>query len=377
MKKLLVFVFLVAIAGNYANAGENLKFSVAEDYKYDSNIYKTSKDRTSSLIRITRGMAQFNTVLPNTPFKLNSGAMFGYNAYNRLSNTNNSIDALLSLGLTSKNLDFSEKFLLTSDAANNADDEREKRWRNTFSASYKTKKVYKLWLKATVTDVFDEYVNLDGMDRNTLSLGLRGYYSHSEKTDFYVRYKFTDITYQSAGSKNSENHSVGAGMSGRISSKITGDIDVSYSHRDYNQKLSNYKNKVDLVGIEASLKYEQTERTTFTLDASRQMEETNRSSANRYFIDSGIALAVSHKLSSRTTAALKLGYDYLDFIKVDNTSNGIRRHDNLYSIRPSISHKINSVLSGSAFVQYKTRESNLNRKDYDQFTAGIGMRALF
>ena len=376
MKKLLVFIFLIALAGSYANAGENLKFSVAEDYKYDSNIYKKAVGRTSSLIRITRGMAQFNTVLPNTPFKLNSGAMFGYNAYNKYSNTNNSIDALLSLGLTSKNLEFSEKFLLTSDAANNADDDREKRWKNTLSASFKTRKVYKLWLKATITDVFDEYVNLSSMDRNTLSLSLRGYYSHSEKTDFYVGYKFTDITYQSAGASNSGTHALSAGMEGRIAPKVTGDIDVFYSHREYNRSLKNYKNEADILGLSVGLKYEQSERTTFNLDAYRQMEETARSSTNRYFVDTGVSLTGSHKLSSRSTASLKIGWDNLDYAKKE-TSAKKARHDNIYFIRPSFSHKINSVLSGSAFVEYKTRKSNLNNRDYDDFTAGIGMRALF
>ena len=40
MKKVLVFIFLIVLSGSYANAGEKLKMSVAEDYKYDSNIYK-------------------------------------------------------------------------------------------------------------------------------------------------------------------------------------------------------------------------------------------------------------------------------------------------------------------------------------------------
>ena len=376
MKKVLVFIFLIALSGSYANAGGKLKMSVSEDYKYDSNIYKKTTGRTSSLIRVTRGMVQYDTVLPETTFSLNSGAMFGYNAYNKHSNTNNSIDSLINLGLKNSHFEFAERFLFTSDPATNADDEREKRWKNTFSLSYKTKKAYKLWLKATIADFYDEYVNLNSLDRNAFSLGLRGYYSHSEKTDFYVRYKYTDITYQNKGKSNSGTHSFGAGMSGRISSKLTGDIDVSYFHRNYHTSLSNYRNKVDLLGLEVALTYEQSERTTFKLDASRQMEETVRTSRNRYFIDSGLALTAHHKLSSRSTASLRLSYDYLDYIKADTSSAGKHRHDNLYSIRPSISHKINSILSGNAFVEYKFRKSNIN-KDYEDFLAGIGMRALF
>lgn len=378
MKKLLVFVFLIAIAGNYANAGENLKLSVSEDYKYDSNIYKVASGRTSSLIRVTRGMAQYNTVLPNTPFKLNSGAMFGYNAYNKYSNTNNSIDSLISLGLKSPNMEFSEKFLFTSDAANNADDDREKRWKNTVSASFKTKKAHRLWLKATLTDSVDEYVNLNTMDRNTLSLSLRGYYSHSEKTDMYVGYKFTNITYQDNGKQNSGTHAISAGMEGRIAPKVIGDFDVFYSYRDYHKSANGYKDSKALLGLSLGLKYEMTERTFFNFDASRQTEETaaNNANKNRYFVDTSFSVTANHKLSSRSTASLKIGWDNLDYDK-KASGQSKARNDNLYVIRPSFSHKINSVLSGSAFVEYKTRHSNITNRGYDLFMAGIGMRALF
>ena len=64
----------------------------------------------------------------------------------------------------------------------------------------------------------------------------------------------------------------------------------------------------------------------------------------------------------------------MDYAKrVDNT----KRKDDLYIVRPELDYQFKDWLSAGVWYQFRTRNSNTERFEYDNNKAGVFVKAVF
>jgi hypothetical protein len=376
MKKVFVLV-LTALFALPAFAAKPVTFIATEDVSYDDNIYLKNggNDKKDSFISTTRVGANYKGQLPGSDLKLTAGALAGYNAYTEKPSTNNYWDALGSVELANEQFKLGDRLLYTSDPANNALTDRAKRMNNDAYVSFKTtnKKMFSVGL--SVEDIFDRYFesNWSYLNRNRFNAGVQGFYNFNTKTNVFVEYMFSDIVYQDNGASNSTGHTVGLGVNGQIAPKVTGTAKVTYAMRDYSRNVTGAENHPDLFGYYAALTWKATSKDTITLSGERKMEETLYD-INRYFTDTLIAVKGQHKFNSKWAASLLLGWEDMDYARA---ITGPKRHDTLFTVRPSVDYMFKDWLMAGVWYQYRTRDSNIHWADYDNNKAGITVKALF
>ena len=379
MKKASVLLLLVAlVAAMPAAAQKPLHFTASETVTYDDNIYLTKDDTKDSFISTTRVGAEYAAHVPSTGLKLTADAGVGYNAYTENHSKNNFWEALGGLELANDNLTIGDRILYTTDPANNAQTERHKRLNNNGYISYVTSHDKMFGLGFYASDILDRYFEseMQYLNRNRVNLGTRLYYNMSAKTHFFAEYTYSDIDYQKEEGKvkNSHGHSVGLGVDGQIASKVTGTAKVTYDMRDYERELEGADKYNDLVGYYVALTWRPSTRNLIRLSGERSMEETFYGGVNRYFANTLVSLYGAHKLTDKLTASLTLAWDNMDYAKrVDNT----KRKDDLYIVRPELDYQFKDWLSAGVWYQFRTRNSNTERFEYDNNKAGVFVKAVF
>ena len=201
------------------------------------------------------------------------------------------------------------------------------------------------------------------------------------RTHFFAEYMFSDITYKENKYNNSVSNRLAVGVNGHIASKVTGTAKVTYEMRDYDHSIQHkYADKYnDLVGYYVALTYTPTTRDILRLSGERRMEETRFTAAggtgyNRFFADTVVSLHGAHKLTDKFTAALTLAWENMNYAK---RIDGIKRNDDLYTIRPELDYQFKDWLSAGVWYQFRTRHSNWNRAQYDNNKAGVFVKAVF
>lgn len=381
MKKVAVLASLAMLLAVVPAAAEKpFHLTASQTLSYDDNIYLTDKDTKDSFISTTRVGADYQAHIPSTGLKLAADAGVGYNAYNEDHNKNNYWEALGGFGISNDQFQIGDRVLYTSDPANSSLTERKERMNNTGYISYVTSREKMFGVGVSASDSYDRYFSSDMqyLNRNRLNLGAQLYYNMTAKTNFFVEYMFSDITYKTNKDNNSVGSTLGLGVNGQIASKVTGTAKVTYAMRDYDHSLAGSDDYSDLLGYYVALTWKPTTRNVVRLSGERKMEETLWAN-NRYFADTLISLYISHKLTDKFTAALTLGWEQMDYAK---RVNNVKRSDDLYIVRPELDYQFKEWLSAGVWYQFRTRHSNWTdtnglSADYDSNKAGVFVKAIF
>ena len=192
-----------------------------------------------------------------------------------------------------------------------------------------------------------------------------------------MEYVYSDIHYADNDVNNSTGGSVGLGVNGQLASKVTGTAKVTYDMRDYKNDLAGAKNYNDMVGYLAALEWQPTEQNVIKLSGQRQMEETTAyvGNPNRYFADTLVSLYGSQKIYDKWTASLTLSWENMNYSR--EYSDGTKRNDDLWSVRPALDYQFEKWLSAGVWYQFRTRDSNEDWAKYDRNQFGIYAKALF
>ena len=144
--------------------------------------------------------------------------------------------------------------------------------------------------------------------------------------------------------------------------------------RNYEHSLAGADDYNDLLGYYVALTYTPTTRNVLRLSGERKMEETFFGNVNRYFADTVVSLYASHQLTDKLTAALTLAWEDMNYAK---RVAGIKRNDDLYTVRPEVDYQFKDWLSAGVWYQLRTRHSNWAGADYDSNKAGVFVKAIF
>ncbi len=383
MKNASVLLLLLALACVPAAAEKPLHFTASQTLSYDDNIYLTNNHTQDSFISTTRVGAAYNAAIPSSGLRLSADAGVGYNAYTENHNKNNYWEALGGFQVDNDQFKVGDRVLYTTDPANNALTERHKRLNNTGYISYVTSREKMFGVGVFANDSYDRYFEpeMQYLTRNRFNLGAQLYYNMTARTNFFVEYMFSDITYKSNKGSSSIGNSVGVGVNGHIASKVTGTAKITYDMRDYDHSIQgkDADKYNDLVGYYVALTYKPTTRDVLRLSGERKMEETRFTATgdtgyNRYFADTVVALYGAHKLTDKLTGSLTLAWEDMNYTK---RVAGTKRNDHLYTVRPEVDYQFKDWLSAGVWYQFRTRHSNWNPADYDSNKAGVFVKAIF
>ena len=143
MKKLVV-LFLAAFVAFPAVAQQPLRLVASEEISYNDNIYLTANDEKDSVISSTRVGANYQANIPGSGLELAATGLVGYNVYTEKPSKNNYWDVLADVKVSNDTFKVGDKFIYTSDPANNALTDRAKRLQNNGYFSWQSSKE-KLW----------------------------------------------------------------------------------------------------------------------------------------------------------------------------------------------------------------------------------------
>lgn len=375
MKKLLLLAVSLLVV-NSAFAGD-VKFLVSEDLSYDDNIYLTDGNEKDSFISKTQAGVTYANPIAGSGLELNATALGGYNAYTEDNGKNGFWNAYANVDVKNDLLKIGDSFLYTSDQANSELTERAKRLNNNFYLSAKTSTDKKFGFGVVANDSYDYYIDNPwkyDLTRNRLNAGVQAFYNISSKTSAFVEYVYTNIAYKDNTNNDSDGSAVALGVEGKIAQKVSGVAKVNYVMRDYSHDMEGYSSYEDLVGYYVALSWNPTERNTVRLSGERRFEESVYEN-NRYFTDTLVSLYGSHKLSDKLTAGLTLAYENMAYDRANN--NGVKRSDDLFTVRPELDYQFQEWLSAGVWYQFRNRDSNTNGNDYATNKGGVFVKALF
>ena len=379
MKKSIFLIIFVFIAVLTLNASD-LKFMAMEDLSYDDNIYLTDSDRVGSAISSTKIGALYNLMVPNSSLVGKFSAVGGYNAYQKHNHKNGFWDALVNAEFGNDLFKVGDVFLLTSDPANLELTQREQRITNNVYANYRTSSYKKLSFGLKVSDEINKYTTggyIKNLDRNRVNVGAGIYYNVSEKTNLLAEYTFTSLAYESNHENNSNGGTIALGVEGKLAPKVEGEAKLTYNYRNYKHDKAGCDNYGDLLGYNVALTWEPTTQNLLRLSGTRDFEETVYTN-NRYFVSTGIKLYGSQKIMDKFTAGLTLGYENLSYPKAN--ASGVKRSDDVYTIRPEVNYQFKEWLSAGIWYQYRRRTSDArDTQSWFYFNNKVGafIKAIF
>ena len=375
MKKLFLLA-ICAFAVSSAFAGD-LKFMVSEDISYDDNIYLTDGNEKDSFISSTQAGVAYKNPIAGSGLVLNAVGIGGYNAYTEDNGKNGFWNAYADVNVANDLFKIGDTFLLTSDPANSELTERAKRFNNNAYLSARTSREKMFGLGFTANDSYDHYIHTPyslAYNRNRVNAGVQAFWNISAKTSAIVEYVYTNVHYEHNDFNNSNGGTFAVGIDGKIAPKVDGIAKVTYAMRDYEHDAANYSSYEDMLGYYVAVEWNPTAKDKLRLSGSRQFEETTYTN-NRYFADTLVSLYGSHKLTDKLTLGLTLAYENMDYDR--ENAQGVKRNDDLYTVRPSVDYQFKEWLSAGIWYQWRTRNSNVRGADYDSNKAGIFAKATF
>ncbi len=378
MRKSIFSTFILVCLSVLTLNASDLKFIAFEELSYDDNIYLTNDNRVGSAISSTKLGALYDLTVPNSSLKGKFSAIGGYNAYQKHNHKNGFWDALVNADFGNDLFKVGDTFLLTSDPANLEITVRDQRINNKAYISYKTSTKNKLSIGFKASDEYEKYTSggvMTALDRNRVNAGVGIYYNVSEKTSLLAEYTYTALAYDSNHENNSTGGIAALGIEGKLASKVTGEAKATYNYRNYSHDKAGCDNYGDLFGYNVSITWEPTTKNLLRLSGTRDFEEILYPN-NRYFVSTGVNLYGAQKIKDKFTVGLTLGYDNLSYPKDDGT--GVKRSDDVYTVRPELNYQFKEWLSAGVWYQYRRRASNsgaINR--YYNNRVGAFIKAIF
>jgi hypothetical protein len=348
---------------------------------YDSNIYLAPHDLPSGQVGggvasswITKNELGLEANLPwHQVNNLSLGYDFESDIYTTAPSINNTIDQAVhadyvrtgSHGMTYK---AGDQYVNTTDQAFSELVQRARRWMNRVYAEADYLPANgRLAFGVTADDEMDKYVDpsLGGLNRYQQDMGFNVGYMVQPKTKAYVSYTRSIIHYTvnpPAGTPDNDNKSdtVAAGITGQISPKITGKVEVGESYRSYDAAFAGqpliYRSPV----VTTNLTYAADKYTTVMLTVSRVFEESLDSN-NAFYYSNNAVLDVSHKFPHKFSAGIEVavGLDQYVNAQTFETTIGTRR-DDLYQGGAWVEYDIQQWLSTGLAYVYRERDSTFS-----------------
>jgi len=261
-------------------------------------------------------------------------------------------------------------FRSTSDPATSELTDREERIRNVASVSTGARRE-KLRFDLRYENIWDDYRDLDTLDKREDIYTVAGHYRVLPKTSVLLEYSRGAVTYDEDGD-NADYDEANAGINGEWFPKVTGLLKVGYQWRDYEVAPPFDGGVATLSADWAAL-----ERTTVKATGRWGVDESTFEN-NRYYRFDALELEVIQGIGDKWSVSVSGSHErnmYSEDVTTE-TSSG-ERDDNIWQARMTGTYQIQDWLSARAGYHYKSRESSFDEFDYDNNRYSVEVAATF
>lgn len=232
------------------------------------------------------------------------------------------------------------------------------------SEKFRTKVEYSnFWL--SYDDTVDEFLNR--MDNGISAYAI---YKYSVKTDFFLEYRYVDISYDTADVKDSKDNYLYGGINWDSTEKTSLSLKGGYQDKQYKEdSLSEY----DRTGLalEMALDYQYSPKTSLTLALSHKIEESDSSLALNKKVFAG-TLYYYQDFTERLKGVCALSYSNEAY---DQITGAPERTDDTFFVKPSLQYTLKDWLMAELAYSYDTRNSTDDFFDYDSNTIYISLNS--
>jgi hypothetical protein len=208
------------------------------------------------------------------------------------------------------------------------------------------------------------------MERDDWALDLHFYYHYSEKTAFYLEYKYIDTQYDSNTLYNSTSNEYYVGVAWDATDKLSFLVRVGLREKFYdNNQFSDWSGLA--FGLQSTFRL--TDKSKFTGEIYRNNEETDMLSAEDR-ITTGAALGYDVDITDKVSVGIRGLYEYGDYRRrpgysyyPDPTTSEEYyrdRTDTRWAISGQVNYLFNQYLKASIGYRYENRSSTIDIYDY-------------
>jgi len=267
-----------------------------------------------------------------------------------------------------------EQFILTQDPPNNERTSLDKRFRNIIdtSLSFMRENLKFQGGYSMIRDGYDDVTNLNKFDNRLTGLC---FYQLFPKVSILGEYNLGLITYDSSTTNSDSTYNQArAGITGAILPKVTGTLKGGYRNVSYEQG-----EKDDYSGFTAfaNVKYDVTERTVLNLYGERTTDESSYSD-NSYYEINQCGLELQHQLLEHLWIT---GEEFLSYNRYphETTDSGIveKRRDTIWGSKLELKYQLTEWLYVFSGYEFKRRNSQFDRFDYDDHRVSIWISTRF
>ena len=242
------------------------------------------------------------------------------------------------IGLLGADLDFSEKFGAKLEYSN-------------------------FWL--SYGDDIDEFLN-----RMDNSISAYAIYKYSVKTDFFLEYRYVDISYDTATVKDSNDNFIYGGITWDSTEKTALSLKAGYQDKSYKEDdLS--QSDTDALALEMLLDYRFSPKTSFSLGLSHKIDESDSALALNRKTFTG-TLGYNQKFTERLTGVCKFSYSNEDY---DQIASAPVRRDDRFFVKPALQYTLKDWLMAELAYSYDSRNSKDDFFDYDSNTVYFSLNS--
>jgi hypothetical protein len=207
-----------------------------------------------------------------------------------------------------------------------------------------------------------EFAQIGFTDSNIFTVPVDLYYGITPKTDLSVGYAYTHTT-TADGSGDSTGNFVNVGARGQFTEKLSGQVRVGVTENRPKAGQS-----VSQLGVESTLNYAFSPRTTFSLYANNGFAPSAAGNQTEVF---STGLSGNFQLSQAWSASITGGLSATKYLIIPS------RTDHFYDVSASLNYIVTSYLNLQASYLYRKNVSNIQSVTFDDNLATLTAACRF
>lgn len=200
----------------------------------------------------------------------------------------------------------------------------------------------------------EDYKRNNFVDSDTLTVPVNFYYKWTPKVDLSLGYQYRSYEADGAGAFDSTDHFFSVGARGEFSPKLTGRVAVGYTERRFDRAESR-----DLIGVDASLAYEVSPKTTWQFGVTHDFGTSPTGQQQKNLVINNL---LTNKLSEEWSLTGGLSYRA---IRYDFNQSASNRTDDYWEGTLGASYIVNANARLSFVYLYRTYQSDLRLSEFD------------
>lgn len=273
-----------------------------------------------------------------------------------------------------------DRFVITTDPATSELTDRTRRNRNDARLLAEWALGRRFFIGANVLHVthyyLDDYLD-DLLNRKELSAGPRFGFNLGPKTRSYVRAGYQAIDYDHAlSTRDNSTLEAAAGFEVRATGKITGKVEAGVFMRDYETTTSTVlADSATSLSLAAQVEWNAPRGVKLSLTGLRAPVEAI---FNRYYVANSLGAGASKEIMRRWTVSVLGGYgvdQYPDPIWSGTSAE--EREDSISQFGMKVGYQAHRNVQCQAGFLRRTRDSNLDRFDYENDITSVTVRLDF